>query len=83
MQLIDGYLLLAVLLVLVAWAVTAVLRYKPSPVVAPDETETSATTREAVPIDSTGEAAESLFQESEPTEPQGDSESEEGGPSDA
>ncbi|MEO8495018.1 MAG: hypothetical protein ABI614_08100, partial [Planctomycetota bacterium] len=79
MQLIDGYLLLAVVLVLVAWSVSGVLSRQPRPVASPAETATAATTNEAEPASNDGQ---SPFQASDAPESPSENGSDEGGPKD-
>jgi hypothetical protein len=76
MQLIDGYLLLAILLVLVVWTVAGVLSRQPRPVAVPAPAALSATTSEATPV-----AGQSPFEAVEEAETQGESSQGEGGPS--
>lgn len=83
MQLIDAYLLLAVLLVLLAWAVSGVLSRKPRPVPPPAATESSATPSEPAAAEPTSDEGQSPFEASGSNEEQGESGSDEGGRGDA
>ena len=80
MQLIDGYLLVAVLLVLVAWAVSAVLRRKPKPAETPavESRMDASSVQAAAGAEQVHVEAESPFQASDSTEETGENGSDEG-----
>ena len=80
---IFGGLGLALTLVLVAWVVSGVLRRQPRPVAAAAATESSSPASELASPEQTNDEGQSPFEESDLTQEQGESESDEGGPSDA
>lgn len=83
MQLIDGFLLVALCLVLVAWAVAGVLSRKPRPVPPPSAAESSATPSERAPAVPSSDEGQSPFQASDSKDEPTNSGSDEGGPSNA
>ncbi|MBC8355704.1 MAG: hypothetical protein H8E66_27310 [Planctomycetes bacterium] len=83
MQLIDGYLLLAVFLVLVVWAVSGVLMRKPRTVAAPAESANATDVTDETPVEQSPEEGQTPFQTVDEPQEQGESDVDEGGPSDA